>query len=232
MNEQDYQLVSQYLDGEMDDLTARRFEQRLSSEPDLKATLSQMGAQDQRIKQAFIGTEHAPEQILDILRPSPSNVVALPQRSDRPAWQYAVAASLVAAAGLLLTPNWQASTPSGSSLASVLESSPSMANGWETLSDGREVRPVLSFREVDGAWCREYLMVDADAAKRGVACRDDGQWNTRVLAATDIPGDASDFRPAGAGDADEVASYLAEHAAGIALSASDEQALIAADWEH
>ena len=72
MNDKDYELVSQYIDGEMDDLTARRFEQRLSSEPDLKATLSQMEVQDQRIKQAFIGTEHAPEKILDMLRPTPS----------------------------------------------------------------------------------------------------------------------------------------------------------------
>lgn len=229
MNEQDYELLSQYLDQELDDLTARRLEQRLSAEPELQATLNRLQSLDQRIRQAYIDTDQAPEHLLDMLRPTPSNVVAFPQRR-RPAWQYAVAASLVAAVGLVLAPQWQSSAPSGPSLASVLETTPSMADGWQTLSDGREVRPVLSFKEVDGAWCREYLVSFAGAAEHGVACRDDGHWNTRVLAPTSIPGDASEFRPAGAGDSNDVTDYLAERVDGIALSASAEESIISSSW--
>ncbi|MEP4148531.1 MAG: hypothetical protein ABJL54_15045 [Halioglobus sp.] len=229
MTDKDYELLSQYLDQELDALAARRLEQRLSSEPELQATLNRLSNIDTRLKKAFSGTDQAPTHLKDMLRPTPSNVVAFPKRS-RPAWQYAAAASLVAAVGLILTPKWQDSTQSGPSLASVLESTPSMADGWKTLSDGRDIRPVLSFKEVDGAWCREYLISVEGAGERGVACRDNGYWNTRVIAPTDLPGDAADFRPAGAGDADEVAEYLKNRADGIALSASAEETLISSNW--
>ena len=106
-----------------------------------------------------------------------------------------------------------------------------MAEGFETLNDGSEVRPVLSFQSVDGHWCREYLLSISGEGQRGVACRQAGQWQTRIVAATELPGSASEFRPAGAGDADAVANFLADNATGIALGAADEQALIKANWE-
>ena len=105
-----------------------------------------------------------------------------------------------------------------------------MATGWEAIADGRQVRPVLSFKDQDGNWCREFLVSQGEDSSRGVACRQQGAWNTQVLATADIPGEASDFRPAGAGDADAVADYMTEHAAGIALSANEEAELIENDW--
>jgi hypothetical protein len=229
MNEQDYELLSQHLDQELDDDTTFRLEQRLSAEPDLQDALNRLGNLDNRLRQAYAGTDKAPKHILDMLRPTPANVVAFPQRR-RPAWQYAVAASLIAAAGLVLAPQWQAPATTAPSLASVLETTPSMADGWKALADGREMRPVLSFKAVDGTWCREYLVALEGAAEHGVACRDDGRWNTRVLAPTSIPGDASDFRPAGAGDSDVVTNYLAEKAEGIALNAAAEKSIISSNW--
>lgn len=230
MNEQDYQLLSQYLDGELSPVAARQLEQRLQSEPDLQATLTDMGELDSRVKQAFAHTDKAPQYVEAMLRPA-SNVVALPQRKQRSAWQYAVAASLVAAAGVLLAPQWQQSSLTGPTLAAILESTPSMSDGWKTLANGSEVRPVLSFSSVEGNWCREYLLSVSGEGKRGVACRESGQWNTRVIANTELPGSASEFRPAGAGDADAVASFLAQHAEGIALSAAEEQTVIESNWE-
>ena len=230
MNEQDYQLLSQYLDGELDAFSVRKLEQRLAAEPELQATLDRLGELDGRVKQAFAGTDEVPEQVATMLRPA-SNVVAFPERKARPSWQYAVAASLIAAAGLILAPQWQQQGPTGPTLASIMESSPSMASGWETLSDGRQVRPVLSFSATDGNWCREFLVNENGEGQRGVACREAGEWQTKVLAAAELPGTTSEFRPAGAGDADIVADYLAENAKGIALSAAEEQALIEGNWE-
>ena len=46
MNEQDYELLSQYLDQELDDDTTRRLEQRLTAEPDLQDTLNRLGSLD------------------------------------------------------------------------------------------------------------------------------------------------------------------------------------------
>ena len=230
MNEQDYQLLSQYLDGELNEIAARQLEQRLQAEPLLQTTLNEMGRLDSRVKQAFAGTDKAPEQVVAMVRPT-SNVVAFPQRKQRPAWQYAVAASLVAAAGVLLAPQWQQDSPAGPTLASILETTPSMAEGWKTLADGIEVRPVLSFQSIDGNWCREYLLSASGEGQRGIACREAGQWNTRVAAPAPLPGSATEFRPAGAGDADAVANFLADNADGIALGSAQEQAVIEANWE-
>ena len=231
MRDQDYELLSQYIDGELDDLSARRLEKRLAAEPELRQVLQRLGDLDERVRQAMGGSDAVPEHIVAMLRPAGINVVAFPrQRGQRPAWQYAVAASLVAAAGLLLAPQWRDVTPNGATLASVLESTPSMPAGWEALADGRDIRPVLSFRDIDGNWCREYLLSTTEGSERGVACRENGGWEVRVAAAADIPGNSAEYRPAGAGDADVVADYLAERAGDVALSSSEEQALIDAHW--
>lgn len=229
MKDQDYEQLSQYLDGELDVFAARRLEQRLANEPDLQSLLEQLQAQDTALKAAFKGTDQAPRQVAALLE---SNVVAFPsQRGQRPTWQYAIAASLIAAAGLVLTPSWQQAPDGDPMLASVLEKTPSMASGWEALDDGRQVRPVLSFKDGDGNWCREYLLSNEDQGSRGVACRQDNNWNTVIVADADIPGDAGEFRPAGAGDSDKVADFMIDNAAGIALSISEEAELIASDWQ-
>ncbi|QFU75461.1 hypothetical protein EY643_07210 [Halioglobus maricola] len=229
MNEQDNQQLSQYLDGELDVFSSRALEQRLQQEPELAATLDRMKGQDVAIRSALQQTAEAPASVRAMLTPA-SNVVALPQRKARPAWQYAIAASLVAAAGLAISPTWQSAPNAQQMLAEVLETSPSMASGWETLDNGSQVRPVLSFKDNEGNWCREFLITEADEASRGVSCREAGEWQTQVLAATEIPGDATQFRPAGATDADSVANFLADQTDSIPLSAAEEAALIENHW--
>ena len=156
--------------------------------------------------------------------------VPAPARRQR-AWPYAVAASLVAAvAGLVFTLQLQPTSPHGPTVAEVLEITPSMASGWHPLADGKQIRPVLSFRDVDGAWCREFLLDNHGQGSRGVACRDNGRWETRLAVATELPGNGGDYRPASSADVDAVADYTARRADGIALSASEEASLIARDW--
>lgn len=230
MKEQDFELLSQYLDGELGPVDSAALKQRLAEDRELSGTLERLRMQNERIRDAFANTDKAPAKICALLEQD-SNVVALPRRTARPAWHYAVAASLVAAAGLLLTPNWNQQSDGDALLAQVLEQTPSMASGWETLGDGRQVRPVLSFRHRDGNWCREYLLSSSDGSSRGVACRSGASWQTMIIADAEIPGDSSAYRPAGAGDAQPVARYLAEQADGIALSAAEEAELIANDWK-
>jgi hypothetical protein len=232
MTDNDYQLLSRYIDGELDTARAQRLALRLAAEPELRATLAQLNRVQARLQQSFSTTDVAPDHVVDMLRPAQANVLPFTPRRARSAWQYALAASLIAAAGLLLAPQWQGSnSPTAPTFASVLESSPSMAQGWHTLDDGRQLRPVLSVQDTDGNWCREYLLADAAAAERGVACRQGGDWEVQVAVAADIPGSDADFRPAGAAEADAVAGYLADHADGIALSSDEEQALISSGWQ-
>jgi hypothetical protein len=138
----------------------------------------------------------------------------------------------VAAAGLILAPQWQEGDHSGADLlASALETTPSSNDGWEVLADGRKLRPVLSFSSLQGHWCREFLVAQDADINRGVACRAEGRWQTRVIAAAQAPGTPTDYRPAGATDADIVATFIDTQAANIPLSLVQEADLIARGWE-
>lgn len=237
MNEQDYELLSQYLDGELAAGESRDLRRRLIAEPQLRATLERMRMVDDRVRAAFDvpGADAVPARVAARLGGAGSGT----QARFRPGWGLAIAASLMAAAGLLLAPEWRQATdghPNGRPsadqlLAGVLERTPSRGEGWDVLADGRQVRPVLSFSGADGQWCREYLLADGRASYRGVACRFDGHWRTEVLAGAGAAESPDSYRPAGAADSDEVASYISAHAAGIPLSLEQEAEVIARRWQ-
>ncbi len=227
MKSQDYELLSQYIDGELAADQAQALRRRLLAEPELRAAYDSMRATDNRVRRAFEGawTEQVPDKVSALLTRAPA---ASSQR--RAAWGVAVAASVLATAGLLLNPEWRDTDAGDNALAAVLEGTPSGGSGWQLLEDGRQVRPVLSFAHVDGSWCREYLLSQDGATYRGVACRTGGQWVTRNVDAQTQPGDATAYRPAGAGDADAVAAFISQNGAGIPLSRSEEADLIARQW--
>lgn len=227
MNDRDFELLSQYLDGELDELSTRRMAQRLESEPALRDIFKEMVTLDQQLQQLLGSGDKVPAHVAELLR---GNAPARRSVSRRPL-PYAIAASLAAIGGLLLTLQLQTSSPSGPSVAEVLEITPSMADGWQPLADGKRVRPILTFRDVDGAWCREFLMDNHGQGSRGVACRDQGQWETRIAVAADLPAGGEMFRPASSADVDAVADYTARRADGIALSSREESELIAGDWQ-
>ncbi len=235
MNEQDYELLSQFIDGELDRAQAQALRERLLAEPVLRAELERMRAANERVTAAFAdpAATHVPPALLARVRGADTD----PRPAHR--WGAAVAASLVAAAALLLAPQWRQDdqlpdgTPAADALlAQALESTASRGEGWDTLGDGRQLRPVLSFSNRDGSWCREYLLTRGTDTFHGVACRHDGQWQTEVLAsAAELSGEGADYRPAGAGDSDQVSSYISAHADGIPLSLRQEAELIARQWQ-
>ena len=234
MTEQDYELLSQYLDGELTAAAAQALRQRLLAEPELRAAFEQLKKVDDHVKSAFDipGVEAVPARITQMLENTgPSSV----SQGRRAGWGLAVAASLIAATALLLTPEWgQQPTDqpiADSLLANVLEHSPSRSAGWDTLADGRQVRPVLSFADSRGGWCREYLVSGEQGTWRGVACRGAGSWTTEVLSADALAGSASEYRPAGATSADQINVFIDTHSADVALSLQAEADLIARKWQ-
>jgi len=232
MKEQDYELLSQYLDGELAGPEAQVVRERLLAEPQLRATFERLRSVNNRVAEAFNapGVETVPAQVTALLdnaetRGNPGT------QARRAGWGLAVAASLLAAAGLLLAPDWRQPAGEDPQLAELLEHTPSRGQGWDTLPDGRQVRPLLSFQNKTGGWCREYLVSDAGITWRGVACRSAGNWSTEVLAAAQRPGTGSEYRPASAGDSDEIASFISTHAADIAISLEQEASIIARQWQ-
>ena len=100
------------------------------------------------------------------------------------------------------------------------------------MADGRQVRALLSFPNIEGGWCREYLLLEADGDQlHGLACRSGEGWINEVVEASEMTDASTEYRTATAGDSDRIAAFIGNHAADIAVSHSDEAALIADHWQ-
>lgn len=234
MTDQDYEILSQFLDGELPPAEAQALRARLLAEPQLRQAFDRMRKLDENVKSA-----HAIAGIDDVPAHVTAMVETTPRRQRSPVWGLAVAASLVAATGLILSNGWQQTAEqypgagSDPQLAQLLETTPSHAESWNTLLDGRQARPLLSFLDKSGNWCREYLLSQAGATWRGVACRTTGDWHTHVqtLTSEEPLAVGGGYRTASAADSDQVASFIQENAADIALSLSQEAELISRHWQ-
>ncbi|MEP0203349.1 MAG: hypothetical protein ABJ084_03305 [Halioglobus sp.] len=236
------ELLSQYLDGELDSGQSLALKRRLLAEPELRAQLNRLQQVSARVQTAFsqAGLDSVPQDTRTLVEQAP--ISASPQllaAQRRPFLSYAVAATIAVAAGVVMVPKWGAESPlspqSGKAydvqLSQTLESTPSLSEGWAQLEDGRSVRPILSFQTRSGAWCREFLVQQDSSAQHGIACRNNNEWNTEVLAATDLPGSANEYRPAGSTKQESVSQYIAEKAVGIAAGKEEEAQLIATQWQ-
>ena len=230
MTDQDYELLSQYLDEELAPAEAQSLRKRLIAEPALRAELEQMKRVTSRVCAALNTPAGAavPAHVAQLVEES-SAARTGDSAARRTGWGLAIAASVLAASGLLLSPQWQQTTDQDVLMAQVLENNPSSGDRWELLADGKRLRPVLSFRSTAGNWCREYLLEQAGNNWRGVACRDDNGWRTEVISAVAAASSASEYQPAGSADSDQIANFISDHAADIPLSGKQEARLIDAE---
>jgi hypothetical protein len=236
MTEHDNELLSQYLDGELGAVEHEALEQRLAAEPALQAQFEQMKSVNSAVQSEFStpDAKNVPPRITRMLEKTASNVVAFPRRRAA-SWGFAVAASVLAASGaLMFSDAWlsgSSAMPSNSPLAQALEHTPSRGEGWDQLADGSQFRPVLSFQSKSGDWCREFALEAHSENWRGVACRDSSGWTTRAIGMAKMVRSRGEYRPAGAGNAAEVSSFVEAEAADIALSSSQEAKLIENSWK-
>lgn len=91
-------------------------------------------------------------------------------------------------------------------------------------SPGDETRVLLSFRSEEWRYCRAF----SGSAGGGIACRDEAGWKLEALG-EGSEGASTDYRMAGAGDA-EILALAQEMAAGQALDAQGEQAAREQGW--
>ncbi len=229
----DEQTLSQFIDGELTGEQTGEIRRRLLSEPALRSRYEQMKAANERVKSALNvpGADTVPAHVSQMLVAADTDNSRQLSAIRRAGWGLAVAASILAASGVLMNPPWDSQSDNyDAELAGVLEISPSRATGWEALTDGKRLRPVLSFRSNGGQWCREYLLETSDTAWRGVACRDGSAWRTRVISQVSQVESDNEYRPAGAGDSDSVATFIDRHAADLPLSAREEADIIDTEW--
>jgi hypothetical protein len=232
MTEQDLELLSQFLDGELPSPQARALRERLLAEPELRSELERMKAVDARLRRAFGETGEVPPGVAALLEDCEAgDTAAHPGHGRR--WGFAIAASVLAAAVFLASPEWRQQQPAGdTALARALESVPSSSDAWTALGDDRLVRPMLSFQSHAGGWCREYLLQQGNDSWHGVACREgESRWTNELLVPEAAAAASGDYRPAGAGDAGAIADFVNQHAADIPVSAAEEAGLIARGWQ-
>lgn len=253
LNDQDIELLSQYLDGELAPSLSRTLETRLHSEVELQAALVRMQELNQRLRDALSERDDVPETVHALLQDNSSEalpdcennsatVLAFPGQTQppttarqKPVWIYALAASFVGAIALTMVPGPDTSPqnrlPGNDSLVTAaLDHLPS-GDGWSSLKDGREIQPVLSFPHEDGRWCREYLLRGGESDWRAVACRENSRWVTQAAGLESYLETADSYRAAGANDSAPVESFISQHAGDIALGRETESALIKSNWQ-
>jgi hypothetical protein len=233
----DNELLSRYLDSDLTPQELDQLGQRLEQEPALKEQLKGMQRLNIDLKNTYDTpmSRAVPARIVELLRRSDPKVITFPSNQRKAGWGLAIAATIMAASGILLVqgPAQMAGDTSHSNalLAQALDTNPSRAEGWDILSDGRQLRPLLTYARSGGGWCREYLLSEQQGESRGVACRDrQNQWKTEVLAPQATTSSSAEYRTASATDTNSVAAFMEHNAEGIALSLDREKALISVGW--
>ena len=233
MRVDDDHLLSMYIDGELDAERTIALAGRLKLEPALRARLSAMENSDRLIKKLYARQSDSDEQELAALIRADNVAILNPVARWREWATGAIAASVMAVVALSLTGEQSSSfnpMTMDAQLAQALEQSPSRASGWEHLDGERDFRSVLTFPAADGRWCREFLLAHDESHWRGVACRNEGTWVNQVVGSEVFLEQETQYRPAGAGDTEQVARFIDETATDVALGPQQEAALIASGW--
>lgn len=258
LSNHDWEQLSAYLDGELDEAACELLMLRLQREPELQAVLARMQRAHKEIIEAVnavhaqsattqpklrlvadatrsqaaaaprAGLPHAQPRVTPMHRSSGARPAATLSRSG-----LALAASVVALSSMLiLNLGNREAAPSGRlapSLSAALDATPS-GHEWHPVDPDTMLRPVLSFPARDGRWCREYQLTDNNGAWRGIACKEKAGWHAEVVVADTASTTDEDYTPAGASDPDALARFAAEQAADIPAGREQEKALIATGW--
>lgn len=228
----DDHLLSMYIDNELDAERTIALVTRLQRDASLRARLTSMEANDAALRRLVKAKAPVPKHLAPLVRGD--NVTTMPSARN---WTHPAGVALaagfavvVALVGSLNRADVFNPMTMDPQLASALEHSPSQATGWEQLENGRDFRSVLTFPAADGRWCREFLLAQDESHWRGVACRDNGKWESQVVGSEVFLEQETQYRPAGAGDSEQVARFIDETATDVALGPQQEAALISSGW--
>ncbi len=239
MNKQeDTLLLSRYLDGELSTAEKVLVKKRLLAEMDLAEEYRRLKAVNDLLVKSFASNDAktVPPKTAAMMGPFQ---LTMSNRNENSMWQFASAAAVVAAVGLLIIRGWNVS-PAGHPvifeqdqlISKALEQTPSSASNWVVLEDSRKLRPVLTFPHENGGWCREYELATVKANWKGIACRaGDTSWITQAIGDHEaIRPVVNKYRPAGADVNGKIGNFVKEHASDIPLSVKQELLLINAGW--
>ncbi|MBU3029050.1 anti-sigma factor family protein [Paracoccus marinaquae] len=210
-------------DGELDPARADELRRLVARDPALQARLHRF----EETRRLLAGLRLAPEgedplaaMIRGAVTPE-APALPPPANLNRPPW-VALAASLAVAVLGLGWWQWSGRAPDGFAPAELAALDGLPSGEVRRLESGEELAMIASFRDGDGALCREYETSGGDLVRVVLACRDDGAWQQRFAAVTKA--DGGEYRPAsGEGSIDEA---LAAIGAQGPLSLEEEEAVL------
>jgi anti-sigma factor RsiW len=238
MDDLNDELLSAYLDGELDADSAARVESALGRDLAAQQRLERMRSADAELKAALRLPDIAPRDplaalIMSSAAPSsqPSRTRIEPRRASRAASYLAIAAGVGGLAlGYFLS---LAVRPPGSSAGSVATIDAGLGRALDSVASGQAsadqaTQISLSFKAADGRYCRVFSRRQSSGDHgEGLACRDAADWRLVAWDAS-VGAAASGYQPAGGNDMlDAVMDRLGGSAA---LDAQQERALIDSHW--
>lgn len=224
--------VAAFVDGELDDLTARRIERAAESDAALAAEIAQHRALKDRLAAHYapVVDEALPDRLRALLAAGDAMVdTSLAARREARQAQFnavhwgAVAAALVLGIAIGTRP-WMPAASVATSEGTLVAAGP-LAEALDTQLASNQpakagVRIGLSFRDGRGRYCRSFESEAVD----GIGCRDESGWR---LERTQQGRGGSDYRQASSG---ELAAAAAAMMAGEPLDAAGERAARDAGW--
>lgn len=224
--------IAAFVDGELDDLTARRIAREAESDPALAAEIARHRTLTAQLAAHYapIAQEPVPDRLRALLTPDPvvdtSFAARLETRRARfaPIHWGAIAASLVLGLSLGLRP-WMPVASVAETGGAIVAAGP-LANALDTQlasnqSTGGAVRIGISFTDRAGRYCRSFESGTID----GIGCRKGDRWQLERT----MPGQVgADYRQASSG---ELAATAAAMMAGDPLDAADERRARDAGWQ-
>ncbi|MGH6632230.1 anti-sigma factor family protein [Sphingopyxis sp.] len=196
--------VAAFVDGELDDLTARRIEREATSDPALAAEIARHRGLKVQLQAHYapVADEAVPERLRALLATSDKVDASLAVRREAKRVRFApihwgaIAASLVFGLALGLRP-WTPVASVAETNGAVVAAGP-LAEALDTQlaanqSSSVAVRISLSFKDGTGRYCRSF----ESKSLNGIGCRDDGRWHLERT----MPGQAgADYRQASSGE--------------------------------
>lgn len=171
------------------------------------------------------------------------------------AWARAAAVALLVGAGAgYLTARWPSGVLEPAALVAVAD--PLLNEALETTASGalfarqdrqggvgRDILPLLTFRDADNRYCREFESTlkapDGRQVSYGVACREGGVWQPQALMASPLiaptlrgePADHSEYVPAMGGEVAGFDTVIQQLMVGEPLKPEEEATLIGRGWQ-
>ncbi|HRD92974.1 MAG TPA: hypothetical protein PK201_07580 [Accumulibacter sp.] len=252
-----------YVDGELDPRRAAEVEALLAEDAEARATVRMFRDSAASLRGPFdqVLREPVPERLLaTVNRPTTDKVRDIrsarrgaPSRFlPQTAWARAAAVALLVGAGYLSAQWWLQTLEPAARLAAA---DPLLHEALETTASGtafvrrgdeggvgRDIMPLLTFRDAGERYCREFeSTLKGQGEPRvhyGVACREDGVWQPRVLMAGPLiapslrgePTERSEYVPAMGGEVAGFDTIIRQLMVDGPLKPEEEAALIGRGW--